>query len=375
MVEVLYEDDKTKARVCRLSTEHGIIETPCFMPVATKGSVKTVSKDELESIGIQAIISNAFLLYLKPTSAVIKKAGGIHRFMNWDRVMFTDSGGFQMVRADFLLNVDKKGVTFKSPYNGKEHLFTPEKCISVQNELGSDIAMVLDDCPPFPSDYEYAKKSLIRTLNWAERCKVFHNNERQKLFGIVQGSIYRDLRKKSVEQLKELDFDGYGIGGLSIGEPKDVMYEILRTTVPLIPEDRARYLMGVGSPLDLLKSIALGIDLFDSVFPTRNARHRTVFTMKGKFNLRNRFRDDFSPLEEGCNCYTCKHYSRAYITHLLDNYETLGMRLVTIHNLYFTHNLVEKAKEAIKEGMFESFVKEFEVINGKVLSNYVGKNP
>lgn len=354
MFKILHEEGD--ARVGKLYTGHGVIDTPAFLPVATKGSVKTLSSEELVKTNTQALIANSFVLYLKPGIEIIAKAGGLHEFMNWRRAIFTDSGGYQMLKQDFFLGVSRKGVTFRSPFDDAEHLFTPEKCMEVQEALGSDVAMALDDCPPYGSSYEHVRDSLSRTLEWAERCKKAHSSEKQMLFAIVQGGVFENLRKESAEKLVELDFEGYGIGGLSIGEPKEIMFETLEHVMPLIPEEKPRYLMGVGSPEELLESISLGIDVFDSAFPTRNARHSTAYTKDGKFSvIKGRFAQDFAPLEEGCKCYACKNYSRAYINHLLRVYETLGMRLVTIHNLHFIQSLLREARKALASGEFEEF--------------------
>ncbi|MEM2925006.1 MAG: tRNA guanosine(34) transglycosylase Tgt [Methanocellales archaeon] len=359
MFELLAKDEKTAARVGRLRTKHGIVDTPAFMPVATKASVKTLSSEELQAINIQAIISNAFILYLKPGVEVIKEAGGIHEFMNFKGAIFTDSGGFQMLNDKLLLQVSNKGAIFKSPFDGTKHRFTPLKCIEVQMELGSDVAMVLDDCPPYGSDYEYVKKSTKRTIEWAKIAKEAHKKEDQALFCIIQGGIYPDLRRESAYELIAMDFQGYAIGGLCIGEPKEVMYEVLSYTVPLIPEDKIRYLMGIGAPLDLLNAISMGIDLFDSAYPTRNARHSTVYTNKGRFSLRRgRYARDFTPIDGNCNCPACRNYTRAYIHHLLRVNEMLGMRLVTIHNLFFLQELLSQARRAIIKGEFLEFKRE-----------------
>lgn len=358
MFKIIHRDGD--ARVGKLYTEHGIIDTPAFLPVATKGSVKTLSSEELSKTNTQALIANAFLLYLKPGVEVIAKAGNLHEFMHWNRCIFTDSGGYQMLRQGFLLGVGKKGVAFCSPFDETKHLLTPEKCIGIQQSLGSDVAMVLDDCPPYSSSYEHVQDSLSRTLDWAERCKKTHSSEKQILFAIIQGGVFKDLRVESAKKLVKLDFDGYGIGGLSIGEPKKIMFETLKHTMPLIPEEKPRYLMGVGSPAELLESISLGIDIFDSAFPTRNARHNAVYTKSGKYNVtKGRFAQDFSPLEKGCKCHACKNYSRAYVNHLLRVYETLGMRLVTMHNLHFIQNLMREARKAILRNEFEEFKNSF----------------
>ncbi|MFQ5887238.1 MAG: tRNA guanosine(34) transglycosylase Tgt [Candidatus Hydrothermarchaeales archaeon] len=360
MFEVIHEDRVSKARAGRLKTLHGEVKTPAFLPVATKGGVKTLSPDEVLETGGQAMISNAFLLYLKPGVDAIREAGGLHKFTAFSGTIFTDSGGFQMLRESFFDDVSEKGVTFRSPFDDSKHLFTPEKCMDVQMALGSDVAMVLDDCPPYRADYIQVLESSKRTLDWAKRCIKAHSGD-QLLFCIIQGGHFEDLREDNTEALSKMGFDGYGIGGLSIGEPKSEMFETLEYSVPLIPRDKPRYLMGVGSPLELLESVSLGVDLFDSAFPTRNARHNTVYTYQGKYNIsKGRFKDDFKPLEERCGCYACQNFSRAYISHLMKVHESLGMRLVTIHNLYFIHDLLKKAREAIKEDGLKEFKLEFE---------------
>lgn len=363
MFEVVGEDEN--ARAGKLHTAHGTVDTPCFMPVATKGSVKTLSSDELGDMDIEAIISNAFVLYLKPGIDVIEKAGGLHRFMNWDRTLFTDSGGFQMLKKEFVFNVSEKGVMFRSPFDDTRHMFTPEKCVEVQEVLESDVVMVLDDCPPYGKDHKHMRDSIMRTTNWAKRSKVAHKHKKQLLFAIVQGGVFRNLREKSATSLVEMDFDGYGIGGLSIGETRKKMFEVLEYTLPLLPEEKPRYLMGVGSPGELLESISLGVDIFDSAFPTRNARHNAVYTRNGSYNItRGKYTNDFSPLEEGCNCYACQKYTRAYVRHLMVVYEMLGMRLITIHNLHFLRELMRKTRETVLENRFSKFKKEFNKIMG-----------
>jgi queuine tRNA-ribosyltransferase len=358
MFELISEDKD--ARAAKLKTTHGIVETPCFMPVATKGSVKTLSSAELETLGIEALISNAFVLYLKPGTEVIEEAGGIHNFMNFDGTIFTDSGGFQILRDEFAPEVTDNGVTFRSPFDNTKHLFTPEKCIEVQGKIGSDVAMVLDDCPHYGNDHSHVEASVIRTTDWAIRCRDAHKNKRQLLFAIVQGGTFRDLREKSAKSLVELDFDGYGIGGLSIGEPKEKMLGVMEYTLPLLPKERPRYLMGLGSPVELLESISLGTDIFDSAFPTRNARHNSVYTTNGKYNItRGKYSKDFAPLERGCACHACENYTRAYIRHLMLTHEMLGMRLITIHNLHFLKELMKKARSAIVENNFQKFKHEF----------------
>lgn len=362
------DSSKQYARTGIMETNHGRVETPAFMPVATKGYVKTVTPEELKDLGTSVIIANSFLLYLRPSLDVIKKSGGLHKFMNWDNAIFTDSGGFQMIRPDFYAQVDDRGITFRSPFDGEKHLFTPEKCIETQMNLGIDVAMMLDHCPEFGSPIDSVKSATENTTAWASRSldrltelREAAGNNLLQLFGIVQGGIDQKLRKWSASTITRLAFDGFAIGGLSIGEPKDKMYEVLVGQVPLLPVDKPRYLMGVGSPEDILESVALGIDIFDSVFPTRNARHGTIHTTKGNINInRAPYSAQLSELDDDCGCYTCKSgFSRAYINHLLRNYSILGMRLATIHNLYFIQNLVRIAKERIKDGTFFEFKKDF----------------
>jgi queuine tRNA-ribosyltransferase len=361
MFTVKGEDGGARAGVLR--TRHGNIKTPAFLPVATKGCVKTLDSEEVSATGAQGIIANAFLLYLKPGVEVIHRGGGLHGFMNWEKAIFTDSGGFQMLRKDFLLKVVRRGVTFISPFDKSKHLFTPEKCIEVQERLGSDIAMTLDDLPPFGSTYKRTAESVKRTIIWAER--GLKTRDKTQLFAILQGGIYPDLREKCAKKLLEMGFHGYGIGGLSIGEPKETTYRILEDSIHLIPRVKPRYLMGVGSPMEMIRAVSMGVDLFDSAYPTRNARHSTAYTKRGKLNLsRGGYRKDFKPIDEGCGCPACRNHTRAYITHLLKVHETLGMRLVTLHNLHFTHDLLLRARDAINKGEFKEFLSEMWAVYG-----------
>ena len=338
------------------------------MPVATKGYVKTVAPNDLIDLGTEVIIANSFLLYLRPGLEIVKESGGLHRFMKWPRTIFTDSGGFQMIRPDFQAKVNDHGITFRSPFDGDEHLFTPEKCIETQVELGIDVAMMLDHCPEFGSSPDTIKLATEHNTSWGKRSIVKMTELREnnssplpQLYGIVQGGLEPKLREWSAKTLAALDFDGFGIGGLSIGEPKESMYKILNLQVPLLPEDKPRYLMGVGSPEDLLESISLGVDIFDSVFPTRNARHGTIHTSKGNINInRAPYSKQYELLDENCNCYTCSSgFTRAYINHLLKNYSILGMRLATIHNLHFLQESLRTVRERIKEGTFFEFKNDF----------------
>ncbi len=360
MFEVDCEDENTQARAGRIKLRGKAFETPGFLPVATKADVKLTSPDELHDIGVQGIITNALVLFLRPGLEVIEAAGGIHKFMGWDGIIFSDSGGFQMLNPDFFLKVDENQVTFKSPFDGSKHEFTPERCVEVQMKLGSEVAMTLDDCPSYGSNYEKIVSSTARTLAWANRFSKAHEDEFQNVFGIVQGGVFRDLRERCAQGLMEMDFDGYAIGGLCIGEPKELMHEVIGWTTPILPRDKPRYLMGVGSPEDMLKAISNGVDVFDSVYPTRNARHNTVYTKNGKINIgKEKLRFKSGPIDEGCKCYACRKFSLSYVNHLLREHEYLGMRLATIHNLHFLVNLMKESKIAIKEGEFANFKKDF----------------
>ncbi|VVB88403.1 tRNA-guanine(15) transglycosylase [uncultured archaeon] len=357
MYELIHTDkNNTGARAGKLRTKHGVIDTPAFMPVATKGTVKTLIPEELYDMGTQALISNAFHLFLSPGMDVLRKAGGLHEFMHWERAIFTDSGGFQMIRKDFPFKITDEGITYKNPRDGKKYSYTPETCLNNQKTIGSDVAMILDECPPYGSDHSAVEASVERTIRWAVRAKEVAKNEGQLVFAILQGGTFAELRKKCAQELVSMDFDGYGIGGLSIGEPKEVMNEVLRYNVPLVPEDKPRYLMGVGSPVELLEAIESGVDIFDSAFPTRNARHQTLMTSKGNVDIaRGKYSQDFAPIDESCGCYTCKNYTRAYLHHLFKESELLALRLASIHNLHFIQSIVHGAREAIVEDRFAEF--------------------
>ncbi len=358
MYELIHTDKNTGARVGKLMTAHGIIETPAFMPVATKATVKTLTPEELYELGTQALISNAFHLFLAPGMEVIRKAGGLHKFMNWDRAIFTDSGGFQMIRKDFPFKITDDGISYKNPRDGKKYSYTPEICLENQKLLGSDVAMILDECPAYGSDYIVVEASVERTIKWARIAKGVEKNQGQLFFAILQGGTFADLRKKCAGELIGLDFDGYGIGGLSIGEPKEIMNEVLKESVPFVPDDKPRYLMGVGSPVELLSAIEYGIDIFDSAFPTRNARHQTLMTGNGNIDIaRSKYTQDFEPVDGNCGCYTCKNYTRAYLHHLFRESELLALRLASIHNLYFMQTIVKGAREAILGDRFVDFKK------------------
>ena len=357
---VLKQDERTRARIGRLTTPHGDVETPVFMPVGTQATVKTMTPEEVQEVGGRLVLSNTYHLYLRPGHELVKEAGGLHKFMNWHRPILTDSGGFQVFSLGDLRKITEEGVEFRSHIDGSKHLFTPEKVMEIEMALGADIAMVFDECPPYPCEHSYAKKSLELTTRWARRCKDAHHSETQALFGIIQGSVYKDLREQSTKELVEIDFPGYGIGGLSVGEPKPLMYEMLECTIPLIPVEKPRYLMGVGSPDCLIEGVMRGVDMFDCVLPTRTARTGTVFTQYGKLNMRNaKCARDFNPIDEECNCYVCRNYSRAYISHLLKAKEVLAIRLTTWHNLYFIHDLMERIRKTIKNNRLPEFHKGF----------------
>ena len=352
---------QTGARLGRLHTPHGVIDTPVFMPVGTQATVKGVSPEELKDLGAQIILSNTYHLFIRPGHELIREAGGLHRFMNWDRAILTDSGGFQVFSLAENRKITENGVEFRSHLNGDKLFLSPEVATAVQNALGADIIMAFDECPPYPADYNYVKKSAERTSRWAERCLKAHARPHdQALFGIVQGGMFKDLRRQSVQDLTSLDFPGYAIGGLSVGEPKPLMYEMLEETVPLLPADKPRYLMGVGSPDALLEGVMRGIDMFDCVLPTRIARNGTVMTSRGRLVVRNAdLARDFAPLDPECSCYACRNYSRAYIRHLIKADEMFGLRLTTIHNLHFLAELMRQIREAIREDRLRDFRDEF----------------
>lgn len=353
-------DTLTMARRGQLETPHGIVETPVFMPVGTQAAVKTMTPEEVWDIGGRIILSNTYHLYLRPGHELIAEAGGLHNFMHWNSPILTDSGGYQVFSLGPLRKIEDGGVIFRSHIDGSEHYFSPEKAVEIQAALGSDIAMVFDECAPYPCTYDQASKAVERTTRWAERCKQAHRREGQALFAIIQGGVFKDLREKSATQLVAIDFPGYGIGGLSVGEPKDLMYEMLEVTIPLIPIDKPRYLMGVGSPDCLLEGVARGVDMFDCVLPTRIARNGTVFTHDGRLVVRNaQYAKDYSPLDPECECYTCRNYSRAYIRHLIKANEILGIRLTTIHNLYFINKIMHNIRAAIVEDTFSLYKKDF----------------
>ncbi len=359
--ELIKKSTETDARLGILHTPHGDIETPVFMPVGTQASVKTMTPEELKEIGAKIILSNTYHLYIRPGERIIEKAGGLHKFMHWDRAILTDSGGYQVFSLSNLRDIKEEGVTFKSHLDGSKHFFTPEKAVQIQNSLGADIIMCFDECLPYPCDKDYASLALKRTIRWAKRCKDTHKNiEKQSLFGIIQGGMYKDLRLQSVNEMTDMDFPGYSIGGLSIGEPKKIMYEVLDWITPVMPQNKPRYLMGVGSPDCLIEGAIRGIDMFDCVLPTRIARNGTVFTSHGKLVVRNApYAEDFRPLDEECDCYACRNYSRAYIRHLFKANEILAARLATYHNIYFLVNLMKKIRKSIKGGTLLKLRDEF----------------
>ncbi len=363
--ELIKECKDTGARLGKIHTKRGIINTPIFMPVGTQATVKSLSSEDLVEMDANVILGNTYHLYLRPGQEVMEKAGGIHKFMNWNRPVLTDSGGFQVFSLNDLRKITEEGVEFISHLDGSKHFMTPEKAIDMQNAIGADIIMCFDECAPAGADYEYTKKSMEMTTRWAKRCKEAHKRpDDQALFGIVQGGMFSDLRAQSVAQLTDIGFPGYSIGGLSVGEPKDVMYRMLDVTAPLLPKDKPRYLMGVGSLDALFEGTIRGIDMFDCVLQSRIARNGTAFTSHGKVVVRNAtYKEDFSPVDPECDCFVCRNYTRAYIRHLIKTNEILGARLLTYHNLYFTLVTMKKIRQAImddnllayKEAFFEKF--------------------
>ena len=357
------------ARLGTLTTAHGDIETPVYMPVGTQGTVKGVSPRDLKEIKSQIILGNTYHLYLRPGDELIARRGGLHKFANWDRPILTDSGGFQVFSLESIRKISEQGVEFRSYIDGSKHFFSPEKVISIQNNIGSDIMMVLDECVGYGNDREYTDRSLEMTTRWAKRCRDAYpvGAGDQLMFGIVQGGFHKDLREKSLEQLAEIPFEGYAIGGLSVGEPIPDMYDILRHIAPKLPQDKPRYLMGVGTPLDILEGIANGVDMFDCVLPTRNARNGTLYTSLGKVNIkRAQYREDDTPLDPNCDCYTCRTFSKAYLRHIYTSKELLSAQLNSIHNLRFFLNLTEQAREAIKNGTFANLRKKYEAVYAPV---------
>ena len=359
--EHIHTCKQSGARLGRVHTPHGSFDTPVFMPVGTQATIKGMSPEEVESMGARIILSNTYHLWMRPGNEIVKKAGGLHTFMNWKHSILTDSGGFQVFSLARPKDIKEEGVHFKSHIDGSAHLLTPELSMKIQNDLGSDIIMAFDECCAWPSEHNYAKKSLERTTRWLERCiKAHERPDEQALFGIIQGSCYADLRKQSAKEITSFDLPGYAIGGLSVGEPAELMYEMLEETVPLMPEDKPRYLMGVGTPDYLIEGAIRGIDMFDCVLPTRIGRNGTVLTHDGRLIVRDKkSAEDFRPIEEGCTCYACQNYSRAYIRHLLKAGEMFGLRLCSWHNIHFLLHLMEDLRKAIAEDRLLDFRDEF----------------
>ncbi len=359
--QLIKEDPRSMARLGKVTTPHSTFETPCFMPVGTQATVKALSKEELEAMEVGIILSNTYHLWCQPGHKVIELAGGLHKFMNWDRSILTDSGGFQVFSLAKIRDIKEEGVYFKHHKSGKQLFLSPELSIEIQNSLGSDIMMSFDECPPYPATREYMEKSVERTIRWAKRGLAAHKNtSTQGLFGIVQGGEYEDIRKYCAKELTSLPFDGFSIGGLSVGEPKETQNKVLSYTTPLLPKDKPRYLMGVGSPGAILDGVERGVDMFDCVLPTRIARHSCAMTSHGRLILKNKeFETDFSPIDPECDCYTCKNYTRAYIRHLVKAEEILAARLISIHNIHFLENLMKNIRESIKEDRFLEFKKSF----------------
>ena len=358
--EILTRDPGSEARRGRLVTAHGTIETPVFMPVGTQGTVKSLTPDELEALGVEMILGNTYHLHMRPGAERIARLGGLHAFMHWPRSILTDSGGFQVFSLARINKVEEEGVVFQSHLDGSRHLLSPETAVQIQMQLGSDIAMVFDECNSYPVSYAYASESMQRTVRWAERSKAAHNLPEQAQFGIIQGSIFLDLRKSCLEQLEAIGFDGYALGSLSVGESKEEMLAVLETMTPLMPASRPRYLMGVGTPEDLVEGVRLGVDMFDCVMPTRNARNGMLFTSWGNIQIKNScYADDNGPIEAECACYTCQRFSRAYLRHLFMARELLAYRLNTLHNLHFYLTLMAAIRQAIEEHRFEAWRKAF----------------
>ena len=349
----------TRARAGLFTTPHGDIETPVFMPVGTNSVVKTLTKEQIESTGAQIILANSYHLYLKPGTELIKRAGGIHNWMNFHKPVLTDSGGFQVFSLADLRKIEEDGVKFSDPKNGNKHFISPEISMQIQNDIGADIIMAFDECAPYPCDYDHAKEAMERTHRWLERCFKAHGRKEQALFPIVQGAFYDDLRVESAKIISGYDAHGYAIGGVSVGEPLELKNHVVELVAPLLPENKPRYLMGVGTPIDLIEGVRRGIDMFDCVLPTRNARHGTFFTTYGNKIVKNKeFEDDFTPLDENCDCPTCKNHTKAYIRHLFKATEITGATLLSIHNIYFLINLMKQMRAAIFEDRFEKFATE-----------------
>ena len=365
--KVWTEDGATAARTGVMKLAHGEVKTPAFMPVGTSATVKTLTPDELTAAGTQMILGNTYHLYLRPGIDIIRAAGGLHSFMGWDGPILTDSGGYQVFSLAALRKITPEGVHFQSHIDGTPLFIGPKEAIEIQNALGADIIMAFDECTPYPVAYDYACNSCELTITWEAKCRALHENTRQALFGIVQGGTYVDLRKCMAKRLIEMDFEGYAIGGLSVGEPEEVMYEITAATTDVLPNVKPRYLMGCGTPVNLVECVARGVDMFDCVMPTRNGRNGTAFTFGGKVIVKaGRYKQDFRPIDENCNCYCCRNFSRAYLRHLFNVKEILGLRLVSLHNVAFYNELMRKMREAIDGGTFTEFRKD---INTNYINN------
>jgi len=357
---ILQKQGGCSARVGEIKTPHGTFRTPVFMPVGTQGSVKAVSPDELRQTGAEIILANTYHLYLRPGHKRIERLGGLHSFMGWDGPILTDSGGFQVYSLAKLREISEEGVVFQSHLDGSRHFIGPEQAMDIQQSLGSDIVMAFDECVSYPAEYEYVQRSVTLTGRWAERCRAHLAGGEQALFGIIQGGVYPDLREKSAHDLVRIGFDGYALGGLAVGEDRETRLHVIRETIQMLPEDKPVYLMGVGAPEDLVESVALGVDMFDCVMPTRNARNGTLFTTHGRITIKNaQYADDGRPIDDQCDCYTCTHFSRAYLRHLFLARELLAYRLNTIHNLRYYARLMTGLRDAVKHARVEDFKKAF----------------
>lgn len=358
--KVVHNDKNSKARLGLLNTKRGIIQTPVFMPVGTQATVKALTPAALEEMGAEIILGNAYHLYLRPGTELIAKAGGLHKFMNWHSPILTDSGGYQVFSLSILRKITDKGVNFQSHIDGSKHFIGPKECLEIQDTLGSDICMVLDECAPYPCEYDHAKIAMKRTLDWAKISSKVKLNSGNKVFGIVQGSTFEDLRSQCASALIDMDFDGYAIGGVSVGEPAELIYKIVEYTLPLMPDCKPKYIMGMGTPEDILESIAHGADMFDCIIPTRYGRTANAFTALGKLNLRNAcYAQDLSPVDSECSCYLCKNFTRAYVRHLFYANEMLGPQLLSMHNVHFYLNLIKQARQAIAANEFIKFKENF----------------
>jgi queuine tRNA-ribosyltransferase len=357
---ILHTCESNRSRICEIETAHGKFKTPVFMPVGTQGSVKALSPEDLEDAGARIILANTYHLYLRPGHGIVEKLGGLHSFMNWNRPILTDSGGYQVYSLSKLRSISEEGVTFQSHIDGSRHFIGPEEAINIQKALGADIIMAFDECAPYTADYEYVLNSVKLTSRWAERCLDKKRGPDQAIFGILQGGMYPDLREMSARDLVGMGFDGYALGGLSVGEESDTRQSVIKGCIGFLPEDKPVYLMGVGRPEDILEAVILGVDMFDCVMPTRNARNGTLFTSSGKLVIKNAcYTDDHRPIDENCDCYTCKHYSRAYLRHLFMANELLAYRLNSIHNIYYYSHFMEDIRSAIGDNRLEKFKKDF----------------